>query len=250
MRVAPHRLCVFAASQDARRLFPGLRFAEGRLHAASDGARRHPPLRHGGDELQQYLPLTLVLLSGCVPAYRPPAEGEPHAVVKVRRVYDEQPGEAAREVVLVDGHRALGEEAPAAQMAAPHNDAIRVHPRPTTLRVTSGFFHHQLQQVRESYLDRVPYQKMETYDCGTFQSPRTCTRSVTDYKLETKYRTVMKNVEVSDGDCSGEVRFAPAAGHTYLLQFTYQSARACRLTCFEQKAGAGGEVTQSPCPAK
>ena len=73
--------------------------------------------------MQQYLPLTLVLLSGCVPAYRPPAEGEPHAVVKVRRVYDEQPGEAAREVVLVDGHRALGEAL--AETLAPYGPPAR-----------------------------------------------------------------------------------------------------------------------------
>jgi len=102
--------------------------------------------------------------------------------------------------------------------------------------------------VHEPYTEQVPHQEMESYNCGTGGSYRTCTRSVTRYRSETKYRWVNRVVEVPDGDCASSLTFAPAVGHVYLLEYTYRDHRACALSCFEQSPMPDGTFRNQLCP--
>ena len=110
-----------------------------------------------------------------------------------------------------------------------------------------------MRLVQESYQESHTEYRMESYDCssgfGTNKSYRTCTRSAPHTVYRTKYRTVTKSVEVSDGSCSRSVRFFPKAHHVYLLQYTYQAPSACDLSCFEQVRGPDGGFKNKPCPA-
>lgn len=45
------------------------------------------------------------------------------------------------------------------------------------------------------------------------------------------------------------LRFAPAVGHVYLVQYTYFDNGACSLSCFEQVATSAGGFAHHPCPA-
>jgi hypothetical protein len=199
--------------------------------------------------------LTLVLVLAtcvsCVRAYQPPTAGEPHAVLKLRRTYEQGAGVHLREIVDIDRHRAYALTSPASLASTPRMDSILVHPVPATAAVTSKFFHTEWQLVRESYTEQEPYYTTESYDCstgyGTSRSHRTCTRSVTRYRSVTKYRMVNREVEIPDGECNRTLRFAPAVGRVYLLQFTYGGHQACQLSCFEQLPLPGGEFQNVAC---
>jgi hypothetical protein len=184
--------------------------------------------------------------SGCVRSYKPPTASEPHAVIKLRRVYETHAGQRLSESVFVAKDRAFQEHSPAAETTAPRNDAILVHPTPASLRVATVFSHQETKQVREQYFERVPYSEMESYNCGTYSSPRNCSRTVTKYRSEMKWRTVTKTVDVVDGQCERAVALAPVAGQVYLLQYTYHGSSQCHLTCFEQSS-SGGAIRQTPC---
>lgn len=189
------------------------------------------------------------LVQGCVRRYRPPTADEPHAVLKLRRAHEQHAGESLRETLLIDGHRAFSVVSPAKQSATPHTDAVLIHPEAAAFRVESTFFHHETRAVQESYQHQVSYLATESYSCGTYQSPRTCTRTVTRYRPETRYRTVWRKVEVVDGKCARLIRFVPEVSRTYLLQYTYQGSDACHLACFEQTPAPGREFTQKACRA-
>lgn len=197
---------------------------------------------------------TIAALAGaCVPAYHPPTQADPHALLKVRRTYDTPAGTNLREQLLVDGHRVFALEDHSALASAPRTDPSLVHPVPATYSMQSQFFHREMRTVYESYQDRQPYTTMQSYDCssgfGANAVHRTCSRSVTDYHYVTKHRWVTKQVEVSDGECHTALRFNPAVDHVYLLQYSYQESGACSLSCFEQVANPDGSFTDSHCPA-
>lgn len=192
--------------------------------------------------------VALAMTSSCVRRYRPPSATEPHAVVKLRRVYETHAGTGLHERVLIGKEKGFERQSPAEETTAPANDAILVHPTPETFRVESSFGHTESRQVQEQYFDQEPYQDTEQYDCGTYKSPRRCSRSVTKYRSRMKWRTVTKMVEVNDGACAQSVSVAPEAGHAYLLQFTYHGPNQCHLTCFEQ-VSTGAAINQRPCRA-
>lgn len=240
-----HRLC--------RRLFPRQRRLLLECHERSiDRA-----LRCGRKGVQRTMPtmiirmsllILLAMTSSCVRRYRPPSPSEPHAVVKLRRVYETHAGTQLRELVMVGKERGFERQAAAEETTGPANDAILVHPTPDTFRIEASFHHVESRPVQEQYFEREPYQEMEQQECGTYQSPRKCSRMVTKYRSHMKWRTVVKTVEVADGNCGQNVPLAPVAGHTYLLQFTYHGPSQCHLTCFEQ-VSAGTGINQRPCPA-
>jgi hypothetical protein len=93
---------------------------------------------------------------------------------------------------------------------------------------------------------------MESYSCGggvgANATYRTCSRSVSQTTYETRYRTVPRVVQVSDGSCGRQLRFFPKANHVYLLQYSYQAPGVCRLSCFEQVQGPGGTFQNLLCP--
>jgi hypothetical protein len=196
------------------------------------------------------LAASFLLLSStaCVQSYRPPTANEPHAVVKVRRVYETHSGPTLAESVMINEYRAFAKSGVPGKAA--ENDALLVRPEPATWVVSANFFHMEYRAVQEDYYVQEPYSDSESYSCGgygTNATPRTCYRTVTKYRSVRKTRTVHKNVEVSDGSCSRELSQLPRQGVSYLLQFTYQDRGVCRLTCVDQ--GAPGEVTNGnkPC---
>lgn len=174
------------------------------------------------------------VLSACMPAYKPPTANQPHAVVKLRRVYEDQAGTQLEELVVVNEHRALSEVS-SALVSAPRTDAILVHPEAVSWEVSNTFFHTEQKYVREAYYVQEPYSSTESYSCGTSSSYRTCSRSVTRYRSVTKYRNVWKTVRVNDAACSARIAHMARQDAVYLLQYTYQQNRVCNLRCYEQR---------------
>lgn len=197
--------------------------------------------------------LLLLMAVGCMPPYEPPTADQPHAVIKLRRTYEVTAGTHLTESAEVDEHYVLKDTSSARIAHAPLADSFLAHPVPGTFGVHSNFHHQETRLVRESYQESRTQYRSESYDCstgfGTNKSYRTCQRSVPHTTYETKYRDVMKSVEVSDGACGRYIRFFPKANHVYLLQYTYQAPRACELSCFEQVRGADGGFQNKPCPA-
>jgi len=196
--------------------------------------------------------LGCLLLNACVPPYEPPRSDQPHAIVKLRRTYETTAGTSLAEAVDIDDHSALRESTNSAVAKAPRTAAILAHPIPGTFSVRSEFSHNELRTVQESYQEPHTNYETETYSCGsgsgTTATYRSCSRSVSRTTYETRWRTVTKTVQVSDGECSHAVRFAPQDRHVYLLQYTYQAPSACALSCFEQIQNADGTFQDQVCP--
>jgi hypothetical protein len=187
-------------------------------------------------------------LGACMREYRPPTLTEPHALLKLRRTYDNIAGAQLRELLLVDGHRAFAADVPAALASTPRIDSSLVHPTPATFAMTGSFYHREMRTVQEPYYVQEPYSSYESYSCGTGTSYRSCSRSVTHYRSVTRYRMVTKMVDVVDAECRAQRRFSPAAGRVYLLQYSFQEHGACSLSCFEQAPNADGTFQNLICP--
>jgi hypothetical protein len=190
---------------------------------------------------------SIFAVAACVTQYAPPSASEPHAIVKLRRTYEARPGTTLSEQVNLDGERAFDDGVPSRVAASPRNDAILVRPTPATFEFVSTFSHQAYRMVQETYYEQEPYTAYESYSCGTYTSPRTCSRSVTRYRSKAKTRTVNKLSTVIDGACQRTFRFVPRENRVYLIQFTYQDSNVCALSCFEQVEGAKGGVAQKPC---
>ena len=118
------------------------------------------------------------------------------------------------------------------------------------MEVGGGFFHMEMRLVTETYTEQEPYMTTESYSCGTGTNFQMCSRTVTRYRTVTKTRTVMRNVEVSDGWCARSLDVSPKVGHMYIVDFTYRESRVCSVTCLEQVAIlSDGSFQTTPCPA-
>jgi hypothetical protein len=166
----------------------------------------------------------------------------------VRRVYERTAGERLHEVWFITGHPALEATVPVEVAGAPRADGFLIYPIPARVDAKSAFVHTEVRTVQEPYTEQVSYLASESYSCGTLNSYQTCTRMVTRYRSETKYRTVTKPVDVVDGECAHSFHIAPAVGHVYLVDFTYQDKQVCTATCIEQIAAADGTFQTQPCP--
>lgn len=189
-----------------------------------------------------------VLASGCVSVYKPPTYLQPHAVLKLRRVYQVAAGTRLEESLSLEGSRAFSSLVPSEAALTPRTDALLVHPMPAHMNLASGFSHDEVRPVQEAYTVQIPYTASESYSCGYGRNYQTCMRTVTRYRSETRYRTVMRSVQVSDGSCAQGIWLAPLDGHTYLLELTYHNAGACTLLCYEQIPNGAQEFTHAPCP--
>jgi hypothetical protein len=193
--------------------------------------------------------LVAIAATGCVRYYHPPTAADPHATVKIRRTFEKSAGSRLKETAQVNGHVAQDVVDAAELAGAPRTSAILVHPAPAKLGVGGGFFHLEQHMVTESYTVQVPYTQVESYSCGFGKSTSTCTRTVTHYRSETRWRTVLRTVEVSDGWCASAVRFAPRAGHMYIVDYTYRENGVCSAACLEQTAiMSDGSFQSAPCP--
>ena len=190
--------------------------------------------------------LSLLLLAaraGCVKAYEPPALSEPHALLKLRRVYHAAPGAWRRSSIYI-GDEQLMHQSESNRPAPAAHSSPRVRPGPVRATFGSTFWHTEVRWVSETYTESVPYSDFETYtetvhhgcpSTTTFCSRQeTRTRWVTRYRTETKTRMVWKPVDVMDDACQRFAVRAVEAGHTYTMQFTYTGASHCSIVCFEQ----------------
>ena len=193
------------------------------------------------------LAVPILVAAGCVPAYRPPTEAQPHAVLKFRRVYPQVFGTGLTEGLMLGEYRAVSARDASDMARAPRVDALLVHPVPTTATADSTFFHTESRLVTETYTEQVPYTTTETYNCGSGTSYRTCTRMVTRYRSETKTRQVWKTVEVVDAACRTQIAIDPRDGDVLLLEYDFAGASACRLSCIQQRVNPDGTFDNAPC---
>jgi hypothetical protein len=188
-------------------------------------------------------------VAGCVPPYRPPTADQPHATIKVRRVYEKVAGTRLDELVRIEGHSALTQNVEASLATAPRTDGLLVHPRPARVDLASTFLHQEMRTVQEPYTETTYELATESYSCGTLNSYQTCTRMVSRPRSVTKYRLVTKLVDVTDAQCSKALVIAPADGHLYLVDYTFQAQGVCTASCVEQVAvAADGSFANRPCP--
>jgi hypothetical protein len=190
----------------------------------------------------------LAHVDACVPEYHPPTARDPHATLKVRRVYERTGGTSLVEHCDVDDHRALDTRLDTAVASAPHADAFLIYPRPAKIDIASKFVHTEMRSVAERYSEQQPYLANESYSCGGPGSFQTCSRMVTHYQTVWKTRYVIKPVDVTDSACRDELFLAPAVGHVYLIDFTYRDNGACVASCLEQVAAPDGSFTSDRCP--
>jgi hypothetical protein len=197
------------------------------------------------------LALALASLSvGCVHRYDAPTPQEPHATIKIRRSFESSAGTHLREQTTVTGYVAESDVVGASASSAPQTSAIIVHPIPAEIGVGASFFHSEIRTVDETYTVQVPYTSTESYSCGSGTHYQTCTRMVTNYRSETRHRTVTKPVDVVDAQCRASVRLAPQVGHLYVVDFTFRENDACSASCVEQiEILSDGSFKSAPCPA-
>jgi hypothetical protein len=138
------------------RVFQSLRHREGRMHPGRDERRRDRCLRQEERHLRRASPLvrsailvaaTGLALAGCVPPYRPATADEPHATLKIRRIYEKLAGTRLNE--RVEGHLAITESTATPIASAPRTDALLVHPRPARVDLASTFTHQETRTVQE-----------------------------------------------------------------------------------------------------
>lgn len=239
------------AERRATLLSAGVRESEGRLHARIGNVGGSPALRRRGKAVLGHLSAMMALAlfaASCARQYKPPREDQPHAIVKLRRTYEQTAGLQLHEKVFVDEFEALSMTDHARVAAAARTDALLVHPTPATIQLRTAFFHVEQRREMETYFESESYTAMESYNCGTGASYQSCTRSVTRTRSVPRQRMVTRNVEVSDGSCTRAIRIAPEAGRVYVIQYTYQEDQACALSCFEQHQAGEGEFEQKRCP--
>src|SRR5690606_38869996 len=102
--------------------------------------------------------------------YQFPSPQEPHAIVKIRRQYVEKAGVMLNERVVVDEQRAYSANTPTVNVGGVRTDAILLRPGTSDVEVR-GIFSHQVTRTRTVN---------ESYSCGSYDSPRTCSRTRTE----------------------------------------------------------------------
>lgn len=202
--------------------------------------------------------LLTLSLAGCIKTYEPPGLNEPHALLKLRRVFHTAPGQHRNLRIFIGEDELLHQQEPA--LAAPaETTATRVRPGATRVTFETTFWHTEMQYVSETYIEQVPYTDTETYTenvpvpCSTTSMvnctrPETRTRTVTKYRSESKTRWVWKPVDVVDDRCNRFAVLAFEPSRTYALQYTYTAASHCGITCLEQFTTATPEGSSfRPC---
>ena len=216
-----------------------------RVHARRANHSAGQAMRYSRQNMFRCLLIASTACTACAHAYRPPTHEEPHALIKLRRVYQVAPGTHRNEVVSLLPRFVLFEVTRPAH-TGPITDSVRLRPGPAKIRFTSRFFHHETRNVRQSYTAHESYTTTQTYSCGTSTQPRTCFRPVTRSRPVTRYRTVTKQVQVTDAACDSGTAHAFEAKRVYILQTLFQGHERCSLRCYEQ-IYRGNDFILSPC---
>lgn len=159
----------------------------------------------------------------CVHPYEQPSVSSPHAVVKVRLAYHDQPGPQLSERVRLNDFDILMPP-DETRRATPATEAVRVRPEPAVWSISSNFYHTYTTTTYQS----------SSYTCGT----STCTRMV----------PVTTTHTVTDGACSQSLAFMPKVGDMYVLQYDFLGADQCTLVCMRQVFTGNDQFTSEPCP--
>lgn len=168
------------------------------------------------------LPALLMLSpTGCVRDYRPPALGQPHAVVKVRLAYPAPPAAELEQLVMVDGDAVRDLVPPVPPGKAVTSRPISIKPGARRLTVQATFFHNNVTTHAETY------DTIEEAPCGT----STCKQTVPHT------RAVNRVDRVDDATCTQAVKLDAKAGETYLLEYDFEAEQRCSLRCFRQAHG-------------
>jgi hypothetical protein len=172
-------------------------------------------------------------LAACVHEYRPPSPREPHAVVTLRLGYHAWPGTELEQLVDLDGQRLRDLPAPT-RAGDTVTRPVRARPGTRGWTVQATFFHNNVTSHAETY------DTTESAPCGA----TTCTQIVP------RTRLVNQVDRVDDASCSQALRFAAAAGESYVLEYHYLADGRCTLQCFHQLRARGGGSTKAPCPGQ
>lgn len=167
--------------------------------------------------------LAVSSLMGCMRQYEAPTPGQPHAIVKFRRTYESTPGATLNELLVINDERAYGESVAAGMGAVPRTDALLVHPGSVQVSLRVSFTHQD------------SYTTQESYSCGTIDSPRQCSRTVTQQRT------------VTDGGCVQDLGLRFDEGTNYLLALNYQDSRNCNATCMIQEPLGDGKFKNRAC---
>jgi hypothetical protein len=165
----------------------------------------------------------LAHLPACMAQYKPPTSAEPHAILKIRRHYAAPVGVRLSESIVLDGTRVLSASKAATVASAPQTDAVLVRPKESNLEVGFSFTHQESRMVYQSY------------SCGTYQVPRSCSRMVN------------QPVTVVDSRCEREIGVNFEAGKTYLVELDSLDRGECSMRCFEQASAGQGRFTNKAC---
>jgi hypothetical protein len=223
-------------------------------------------LRRAHRTLRALLPVALIALiamvsslTACVKHYKPPAANEPHALVKLRRVYHSAPGPERATYANINDEQVYSRDESAA-FDAPQTEALRIYPGPARWELSVEFHHEETRMVQEHYYEQIPYSEMESYteyesyDCGTGGQYRSCqrgtqrSRMVTKYRNEPRQRWVNKTEHITDDRCDARYQGVFADGEVYLLQYTYVGEGQCSMQCLKQQPDATGQnPTVTPC---
>lgn len=187
----------------------------------------------------------LLTASGCAHGYSPPRTDEPHARVKVRRSYGEEPAPFLSELVEVNGHEVhAGRGIP---VGTASDVELRVHPGATTVRIVGEFYRTETRMVRESYTEyENRYHQREQHNCGGPGSIM-CTSEGVGQRPVTKYREVAREVDVPVANCDRDLQFEPEAGGAYLLEYHFAAAEQCAVRCFQRSPADDGTFRMTPC---
>lgn len=164
-----------------------------------------------------------VFAVGCMAPYQPPTAAEPHAIVKVRRSYALPLGATLTERVIIDDTLAFRLIRMAGLAREPRTDGLLVHPRISKVRVEATFSHQEMRMVPQ------------TFSCGSYQSPRTCSRMMS------------QTVTVIDSHCRQEMGVRLEQGRTYLFELGSLDPNQCVLRCYLQNPGEGGTFRNERC---
>ncbi len=98
--------------------------------------------------LPPWIALTLAL-PACVHTYEPPRADPPHAVVNVRRGYEQRTGALLPETGWIHSHRAYDEDTPVEGLGGPRHGAL-LHTKPARFRQEATFFHFSIFPLRDA----------------------------------------------------------------------------------------------------
>ena len=120
-------------------------------------------------------------------AYRPPTPDEPHAILKVRRTYEQTAGADLSEELTLDGYPAFSTTVGAGAAATARSDAILVHPAPVDLGFRASFSHQESRQTVDDgtckqTLRFSPKQGSSYLVQYTYQEPNVCALSCFEQK--------------------------------------------------------------------